>query len=352
MTLYITNYNPTTVQESWYNFKSTAISATVVPDSNYTIVTSSTGSGGVYAQSGDVITSSSSLNNLSWFVMRGKGILDSGVIYYRELCFQFDAAGAVRITYSPREGFDGGSPSTTRVPTATDEELLYGGGTDAAPTFTALLPGSGVWMQGSFSETDDAFFVLTYLVGGSLPTCLFYLETIPAVYTIGGALVDKDPCVLYCSTGLDSATRTNLSSEVRGPMGVLSYDVPASTLWCRLAAAYRAVLDSSDVSQPTLPGGMTSPPSPYLTSPTYRQETLDYGRRTALSGTSQSGNSGNASTVGEKGEGINLRWAGTSFAIPQLVNLVDLGTGGSQSGVVLATGSLFFPWAIATAPSL
>lgn len=352
MTLYITNVSITSAQQAWYEFKSTAISATVVPDSNWTIVTSSTGSGGVYAQSGDVITSSASLNNLSWFVMRGKGILDSGVIYYRELCFQFDAAGAVRVTYSPREGFDGGSPSTTRVPTATDEQLRYGSGTDAAPTFTALLPGSGVWMQGSFSETDDAFFVLTYLTGGSLPTCLFYLETIPAVYTLGGALVDKDPCVIYCSTGLDSATRTNLASETRGPMGVLSYDVAASTLWCRLAAAYRAVLDSSDVSQPTIPGGMTSPPSPYLTSPTYRQDVLEYGRRTLLSGTTQSGNVGNANTIGEKGSGINLRWAGSTFAVPQLVNLISLETGGSQSGVVLAVGNLFLPWAVSVAPSM
>lgn len=352
MTLYITNYAPTSVQAAWYQFKATAILSTTTPNSNWQVVTSSTGSGGVYAQSGDVITSASSLGNLSWFVLKGKGTLDSGTIYYRELCFQFNTAGDVRVTYSPRMGFVAGSPSTTQVPTALDGEILYGGGTDAAPTFTALLPGGGVWMQGAFSETDDAFFVLTYLTGGSLPTCLFYLETTPLVYTIGGALVDKDPCVLFARTGLDCATRTDLASEVRGPMGLLSLDVPASTLWCRLAAAYRAVLDSSDVSQPTIPGGMTSPPSPYLTSPTYQQDTLEYGRRTALSGTTQPGNVGNFNTVGLKGEGLNLRYAGTSFAIPQLVNLVDLGTGGTQSGVVLAVGSLFCPWGCAVAPSL
>lgn len=352
MTLYITNFSPVSVQQSWYQFKSTAISSTTTPNTNWTCITSSTGSGGVYAQLGDVITSASSLGNLSWFVLRGKGVLDSGVIYYRELCFQFNTAGDCRITYSPRMGFVAGSPSTTQVPSANDQELLYGGGTDASPTFTALLPGGGVWMQGAFSETDDAFFVLTYAVGGAYPNCLFYLETTPLVYTIGGALVDKDPCVLYCSVGLDSATKTNIGSELRGALGLLSLDVTVSTLWCRLAGAFRAVIDSAEAKQATIPGSMTSPPSPYLTSPTYRQETIEYGRRTALSGTSQPGCVGNLNTVGFKGEGNYIRWAGTTFAIPQLVNLVDLGTGGTQSGVVLAVGDLFLPWNCAVNPSL
>jgi hypothetical protein len=352
MTLYIVNYSPTTVQQSWYQFKSTAIASTTYPSSNWTCITSSTGSGGVYAQLGDVITSASSLGNLSWFVLKGKGTMDSGVIYYRELCFQFNTAGDCRITYSPSMGFVAGSPSTTQVPSALDGEILYGGGTDASPTFTALLPGGGVWMQGAFSETDDAFFVLTYAVGGAYPNSMFYLETTPLVYTIGGALIDKDPCVLYCSTGTNSATKTNIGSEVRGPFGLLSLDVTVSTLWCRLAGAFRAVVDSAEAYQVTIPGSMTSPPSPYLTSPTYRQETIAYGRRTTLSGTVQSGNVGNANTVGFKGEGNYIRWAGTTFVIPQLVNLVDLGTGGTQSGVVLAVGDLFLPWGVGVAPSL
>ena len=352
MSVFISNVSITSKQQAWFTFKTQAIASTLAPQQNWTIVTSSTGSGGVYAQSGDVITSASSLNNLSWFVMKGKGILDGGTIYYRELCFQFDASGNVRITYSPRMGFVAGSPSTTQVPTALDGQLLYGGGTDAAPTFTALLPSGGVWMQGRFSETDDAFFVLTYLVGGSAPTCLFYLETTPPVYTIGGSLIDKDPCVLYCSTGLNSATKTNLASVQRGAFGFLSLDVTLSSLWCRLPGTYRAALDDTDVPLATLPGAVTTPPSPYFPVPVYQQETLRYERPTWLSGTVEPGDNGNANTVGEKGEGCYIRWAGSTFAVPQLVGLVNAGAGTATSNVVLAAASLFFPWECGTAPSM
>lgn len=352
MTCFCVNFSITSPQAAWFKFKTVAISSTTYPLANWTVLTSSTGSGGVYAQSGDVIVSSSSLGNLSWFVMRGKGTLDGGVIYYRELCFQFDTSGNVRITYSPRSGFVGGSPSTTQVPTAEDEEILYGGGTDASPTFAQLLPTAGAWMQGRFSEVDDAFYVFTYGVGGTLPSAMFYLETVPPVYTVGGSLVDPDPVVLYARYSGNSTLRSDLASEARGPFGMLSYGVAGSSLWCRLAASYRAVLDSSDVAQPELPGSLTTPPGPYYNVPTYPQDTLLYGRRTALAGVAEPGDVGNLNTTGWKGEGMYLRWAGTTFAVPQLVNLVSISTGGLSSGVVMAFGQLMAPWEIAVAPSL
>ena len=352
MSIFVENHSVVSAQDAWYTFKAAAISSTTSPGANWTVVTSSTGSGGVYAQSGDVITSAASLNNLAWFVLRGKGTLDSGTVYYRELCFQFNAAGAVRITYSPRMGFVAGTPSTTQVPSADDGTLVYGGGTDAAPTFTALLPSGGVWMQARISEVDDAFWVLTYAVGGALPNCLFYLDVMPLSYTVGGALIDQDPCVIYCRTGLDSATKTDLASVLRGPLGYLSLDVPASTLFCRLAGTYRACLDTVEDPQATLPGAVTTPPSIYFTSTIYQQETLRYERSTWLSGTSQPNNDGNANTVGEKGEGTYLRWAGTNFAVPQLIGLINPSSGDGSANVVLGAGQLLFPWECGTVPSL
>jgi len=141
------------------------------------------------------------LGNLSWFVLQGKGVVDNGTLYRRQLCFQFNSAGAVRIKYSARGGFVTGSPSLTQVPAAADEALFYGGGTDASPTFTAIFPSSGSWMQGVFSESTDAFFALTYPVGGGQPTSLIYLDVLPLVYTIGGSLLDPDPCVMYAAAG-------------------------------------------------------------------------------------------------------------------------------------------------------
>lgn len=352
MSIFVENHSVISAQGAWYTFKAAAISSTTSANANWTVLSSSTGSGGVYAQTGDVITSSASLNNLSWFVLKGKGIVDGGTVYYRQLCFQFDAAGAVRITYSPRDGFVSGSPSTTRVPSADDGTLVYGGGTDASPTFAALLPSGGVWMQGRFSEVDDAFWVLTYAVGGALPNCLFYLDVMPLWYTVGGSLIDPDPCVIYCRTGLASATKTDLASVLRGPLGYLSLDVPASTLFCRLPGTYRVCLDTVEGPQATLPGAVTTPPSIYFTTTIYQQETLRYERPTWLAGTSQSNNVGNANTVGEKGEGTYLRWAGTTFAVPQLIGLINPNSGSGSANVVLGAAELLFPWECGTVPSL
>lgn len=343
VTLYIKNLSLTTPQLGWFTLKTQMIASTLAPGANWTVISSSTGNGGVYAQSGDVITSVSSLGNLSWFVLRGHAFIDSGVTCYRYLCFQFNAAGDVRITYSPRLGFVAGSPSTTQVPSATDGQLVYGGGTDASPTFAALLPTGGTWMQALISEVDDFFEVFTYNVGGSALTSLFYLEPIPPVYTISGNLIDGDPVVIYARAGVDCSLRSTIGQEAKAAFGTLGYGLPLQTLWARLAAGWRAVADSSDVAQQQIPAGLVTQPSPYISVPTYRAETMLYGRRTALSGTTIPGDVGNVNTVGAKGEGTYLRWSGTLFATPTLVDAVDLGCG-CGAGTVIGAGHLFLPW--------
>jgi hypothetical protein len=339
LTTYINNFSITSAQAAWFKLKQTLVSSTTTA-TNWVITTSSNGT--VYAQSGDVITSVASLAANSWFVAEGHGIVDSGVVVKRQLCFQFNGAGAVRITYSPRLGFTAGTPSTTQVPSALDGQLLWGGGTDASPTFTALFPSGGAWMQAAVSEVDDAFWVFTYDVGGSLLKSLFFLEPTPLIYTLGGALVDGDPCVLYAGTGADCGRRLNLASESRGAFGMLGQGIAPQSLWARLAAAYCSTLDSSDVPAATIPGGMVSQPSLAYAVPTYRLDTLSYGRRTALTGTTQSGDNGNVNTIGAKGEGSYLRWSGTLFALPTLVDLID--PTGMSAGTVIGVGDLFFPW--------
>jgi hypothetical protein len=197
-------------------------------------------------------------------------------------------------------------------------------------------------MQAAVSEVDDAFWIFTYDVGGSLLKSLFFLEPTPLIYTLGGALVDGDPCVLYAGTGVDCGRRLNLASESRGAFGMLGQGIALQSLWARLAAAYRSTLDSSDVPAATIPGGMVSQPSLAYTVPTYRLDTLSYGRRTALTGTTQSGDNGNVNTIGAKGEGSYLRWSGTLFALPTLVDLID--PTGMSAGTVIGVGDLFFPW--------
>lgn len=134
-------------------------------------------------------------NSQAWFVMRdpaGK----------RSFCIQRDTTqGTIytaRLKYSPAAGFVGGSPSATQVPSATDEVVLQGGGTDAAPTFSEFFPIVNVpsWRQymgfgdasvgysfwhiapGNNSFTNvNAHFVLDVLKAGSYPTA----NTDPAV---------------------------------------------------------------------------------------------------------------------------------------------------------------------------
>lgn len=339
MTCYVNNFSVTSAQAAWYKFKTTITSSTTTA-TNWVIVTSSNGT--VYAQAGDVITSVASLAANSWFVAEGHGTVDSGAVVKQQLCFQFDGSGNVRITRSARAGFVGGTPSPTQVPSATDGEILYGGGTDAAPVFAALFPAAGSWMQAAVSEVDDAMWFFTYDVGGSQLTSLFFIEPTPLLYTLGGALVDGDPFVLYARAGANCGRRLDLASESRGAFGTLGYGVAGQTLWARLAAAYRATLDSADVSQVTIPGGMVTQPSLSYSVPTYRLDTLSYGRRTALSGTTQTGDNGNVNTIGAKGEGSYLRWSGTLFALPTLVTLID--PTGFNAGVVIGVGDLFFPW--------
>ena len=97
------------------------------------------------------------------------------------------------------------------------------------------------------------------------------------------------------------------------------------------------------MAQQQIPAGLVTQPSPYISVPTYRAETMLYGRRTALSGTTIPGDVGNVNTVGAKGEGTYLRWSGTLFATPTLVDAVDLGCG-CGTGVVIGAGHLFLPW--------
>lgn len=58
----------------------------------------------------------------------------------RELVMQHSAAGGLRIKYSFSAKFTGGSPAATVTPSATDERVFWGAGTDASPTLSAFFP--------------------------------------------------------------------------------------------------------------------------------------------------------------------------------------------------------------------
>ncbi len=133
-----TNVNllPATGAEAIYDLKEflkTSLSF-VVPESS---------DGTTYNNAADQITSGGAgangmANANAWF-----RIQDPDGEY--EWTFQRDASNNTdwRIKYSAADGFTGGSPAATQTPSATDEQLLHGAGTDASPTHSVLFQTDG-----------------------------------------------------------------------------------------------------------------------------------------------------------------------------------------------------------------
>ena len=341
----------TTVYACLWQLKSVAIVGTTVP-TNWTVVSSGTGTGGTWVASGDVISTASVLaNDRAWFVLQGHGYMDGGVTYRRQLCFQCDASGSLRVKVSPRAGFvdvSGAGPGI--VPAASDQRILLGGGTDASPTFETLFPSSASWLQGQFNEGDDFFYLYTYHVGGGLPTSMLLLGLTPMLYDSTGGLYDKDPAVYYARTGAACALASSWASEQYGPLGLLAFLSAGGTsdAWVRLPASVRESYDTLGAFQGVIPGGLPQSPS-FPSSPVYAQETLRFGRRLALAGvTTGAHEAGNLNTCGDKGEERYARYTGRRFAVPTVLDAVSPSTGLTSTGTLVGVGDLVLPWTLGT----
>ena len=137
----------------------------------------SSSDGLTYNASGDQITTSGTgagglQNTRSWFRLRDPG-------GRRELCIQYASiSGSLqwRVKFSEVSRFTGGSPSATVTPTAADERVVWGGGTDASPT------GSYIWS--SISARVHVIANSTP-IGGVYPFIAFCTIT-PGSTAIGG----------------------------------------------------------------------------------------------------------------------------------------------------------------------
>lgn len=159
--------------------------------------------GTTYSSSGTQITSGAAgagglANNSAWFVLRQPGT------NAREIFIQRGTTNTVwkmKISTGPSTGFVGGSPSATQGPSATDEQVITGGGTDASPTFGSL-----------FSTTDNtnrcdivtggasegySFIVFNHTSGGTVINNVLMLDS----GITNGDSLDQDPCVLYFAQG-------------------------------------------------------------------------------------------------------------------------------------------------------
>jgi hypothetical protein len=104
--------------------------------------------------------------------------------------------------YSAAARFTGGTPGAVRVPTATDQQVIAGGGTDAAPTYTTFhsgLASARVHIVCQSTAVSGVYAIHFAVCQLSSTNCAgaFLLEPIQP----GSFLADNDPCVLGFTSG-------------------------------------------------------------------------------------------------------------------------------------------------------
>jgi len=111
----------------------------------------------------------------------------------REIVIQRSSGSTqYRTKYSAAAGFSGGAPSATQVPSATDEVLIHGSGSDGAPGFQTVFATDNSYRCHSCAGGAGegyAFYLLTIATGGFTSIqCAWFMDTLQA-FDVG----DPDP---------------------------------------------------------------------------------------------------------------------------------------------------------------
>jgi len=128
-----------------------------------------------------------------------------------------------RIKYSYLAGFTTipGTPETV-TPSATDEYLLFGSGSDASPGNVILLPSDGTYTQYIVVDTVTGAFAALCLGSGTGDVISWFVTDVLAPSTYPNT--DVDPVVFVInaySGGTNWATGTYINNESAGPFTVL-----------------------------------------------------------------------------------------------------------------------------------
>jgi hypothetical protein len=157
--------------EAMYSFKELLKAATWIHQASSDGLTFTTTPGNINDKLTGFGTGVGGFNNASaWIVMQqptGGAAPFSGT---RQICLQRTSTGggngdSWRIKYSMSAGFTGGSPSAIRTPSATDEGILWGGGTDASPTFAQLFGAGERWHACADDASPFGFWSASYSAG-------------------------------------------------------------------------------------------------------------------------------------------------------------------------------------------
>jgi len=147
-------------------------------------------------------------NNNAWVRLRAPAVNGGAIVNQtREILFQRGAAEtAWRLKYSASAGFVGGSPSSTVSPTATDQVVMAGAGTDTSPTFNTFFGTAGTyrWHICCGGAAEFYSFYAFVVTSGTLNTASgFYMDVLA---TGSYPPEDVDPCVFYCSNNFANNT--------------------------------------------------------------------------------------------------------------------------------------------------
>lgn len=167
--------------------------------------------GTTYNAAGDQITSSGAgaggLNNsLAWFRLQSA----NGAVEYTVQ----RGAGAstdwrVKLARAP---FNAGAPGVTQTPTTTNpdnEQVVIGGGTDAAPTTGTLFSSiAGNLVKGAADDASPGFFFVAIPAGGGSPNGAWVLEPL-----LGASPMEVFPYASYSPGGSNVFLNGGMSSD-------------------------------------------------------------------------------------------------------------------------------------------
>lgn len=184
---YVLNQFPTTYGAAM------SLLAEMLVSSGWTYQASGDGLSG-YSSSGKIFTNTVSGAALSWSNPKAWARLQGPL--GREFILQHNNDATARIKYAASGGFTGGSPAAAVTPSSTEERVLRGAGTDAAPTFSAwfttnVLLGQSVFQGCSKGSAPYGFWFGGQETPGGAKQAFLMLDPLE-----GAAPEDTDPYVI------------------------------------------------------------------------------------------------------------------------------------------------------------
>lgn len=180
---------------------------------------------------------------------------------------------AWRIKYSAQSHFTGGSPGAAQTPTAADEALRFGGGSDAAPTYgTWLATDNSYKLFGGAGGAADGWWFGTALISNGASSAGGYMDPLSS-----STASDDDPCILTIVNSGSTFVKASLASNAAtltgsGVYAWLKYGLAGSGY---VAMPALIIADATGDMWPNAAGT-----NPHTTKDAL--ELIQYGRRSSL----------------------------------------------------------------------